>query len=332
MHLITPLKTAPILKPKIWGGKRLRLLGKQTESASRIGESWEISTREGDSNIIISGAFPGKTLRDAVSQFPEEILGSRLSASGFRELPLLVKFLDISGRISVQVHPDSATAKRFGETESAKMEAWYILDAQLESFIFLGCREGVTKSSFLTALQKGAPETCLVKMKPRKGDFLLIPPGTIHCAGGGLTIFEVSQNSDTTYRLHDWGREEPGRKLSLEKALSCVFGEEDKPRLAVTTCASRSQPQGAGASLACKEFSLEVVKLNRSACEVKLPSFATVTVASGSAQICAGGAQTELSLGESALLPASLARVQISADSSATLLLCRPNTPANSNR
>jgi mannose-6-phosphate isomerase len=242
-------------------------------------------------------------------------------------LPLLVKFLDISKRISIQVHPDSATVRRFGETETAKMEAWYILDAQPESFIFLSCQEGVTKNSLLTALQKGSPETCLVKMKPRKGEFLLIPPGTIHCAGGGLTIFEVSTNCDITYRLYDWGREVPDRKLSLQKALSCVFGEEDKPKTASPSRASVTHSQDAAATLICEEFSLQEVKLNRSDCEVELPSFATATVIFGSALIRAGDSLTELSLGESALLPASLERVQISADSPATLLLCSPNTP-----
>lgn len=248
-------------------------------------------------------------------------------ALGCHELPLLVKFLDVSERISVQVHPDSVTAKRFGETESGKMEAWFILDAQPESFIFLGCQKGVTKSSLITALQKGSPETCLVKIKPRKGELFLIPPGTIHSAGGGLTIFEVSENCDITYRIWDWEREDPGRKLSVEKALSCVFSEEDKLKPAFTPRPSLNRSEGAGATLTCPEFSLQEVKLNRSTCEVKLPSFATVTVIFGSAQIHAGDSPTELSLGESALLPACLNKVEFSADSPATLLLCSPNIP-----
>lgn len=202
------------------------------------------------------------------------------------------------------------------------MEVWYILEAQPESFITLGCQKGVTKDSLLEALQKGSPETCLVKIKPRKGELFLIPPGTIHSAGGGLTIFEVSENCDITYRLYDWGRGDPGRKLSVEKALSCVFGEEDKPKPAFTPHPSRNRSEGAGASLICPEFSLQEVKLNRSALEVELPLFATVTAIFGSVLIRAGSAITELSLGESALLPASLERVEITADSAATLLLC----------
>ncbi|MFH1421375.1 MAG: type I phosphomannose isomerase catalytic subunit [Planctomycetota bacterium] len=319
-----PIKTIPILKPKIWGGRRLLSFGKSALSNGKIGESWEISTRKDESNIIVNNVFAGKTLREIVRRYPEEILGKKLASRGITEIPLLVKFLDVSDRLSVQVHPDNISAKRFGEPEGSKMEAWYILDRKPDSFILLGCKKDLTKSSFLNKL-KSKPDSCWTLLKSDKRRFFLIPPGTLHSSGGGLTIFEVSENCDITYRVYDWDRKEgKERKCSIDKAVATIFRKDGRQKYTGLGKCLPARNSRKNRIVSSGKFSIEEIILNRSSYRFTLQTFAVLTVVSGQVQIKCSDKETEVLVGETVLLPAVLKKVEILSGLSSTMIVVKP--------
>ncbi len=198
-----------------WGGERLRALYGKTPPGDRAGESLELSAIPG----LESRDEAGKTLTELISQ-----LGSRLTGSGVgAPFPLLIKLIDAKERLSVQVHPDDAYAKeRHGKL--GKNEAWHILDARPGARLVLGLREGTgAKQLEAAALRGAATEGLLREVAVRAGETYYIPAGTVHAIGGGITLYEIQQSSDVTYRLYDWGRVDArgqGRELHLQDSLA----------------------------------------------------------------------------------------------------------------
>ncbi len=201
-----PMKLVPRLVEKPWGGRRIRdLFGKGPRADRPIGESWEFFDRPDGSSTIANGPLAGRTIA---------------SLRGERPVPLLLKIIDAREDLSVQVHPDEEAAEELaGE---AKTEAWYVIEARDGARITKGLRDGVDAPRFIRAAREGRAEECLHRFTPSPGDVVFLPGGTVHSIGAGVVLFEVQQNSDTTYRLHDWNR--PGldgrpRELHLEEAL-----------------------------------------------------------------------------------------------------------------
>lgn len=198
-----PLKLVPRLLPKPWGGRRIETaLRRRLPVASPVGESWEVFDRDGDSSEIANGPLAGRRLAELRGGAP---------------FPLLVKILDASETLSVQVHPDAETAAKFGG--QAKTECWFVVHAEPGAKVWRGLRDGVTKDDLAEAVAEGDVERVLHSFVVKPGDTVFVPAGTVHTIGAGVLLVEVQQNSDTTYRLHDWGR---GRELHVEKALASV--------------------------------------------------------------------------------------------------------------
>lgn len=233
-----PLVFRPILLPKVWGGDRLRSLGKILPPGTAIGESWELSDLastaasgaggQAQRSIIENGSLAGRTLQDAIVLWRDLLVSQdRLVAGGF---PLLIKFLDARENLSVQVHPDAAYAAAHPGA-ALKTECWYIMDAAPGAVIYKGLKPGVTAEIFsriaLAAAHAppGTPAAAdllaiLDAVPARPGDCHNLPSGTVHALGAGVLVAEVQTPSDTTFRLYDWGR--PGRELHLEHALACA--------------------------------------------------------------------------------------------------------------
>ncbi|MBM44305.1 MAG: mannose-6-phosphate isomerase [Phycisphaerae bacterium] len=218
----TPLTFAPILKPKVWGGRRLEHWGKQLPAAVNIGESWELADLppeiENGCSIVDEGTAAGTSLRRLVEQDPEGILG-RLSDSCRDGFPLLLKFLDARESLSVQVHPDAAYA-RANPGAHLKTESWLGLEAEPGAVIYKGVREGVTREDFASAIREGSVIDQLVEVPVKAGDVHDLPSGTCHALGGGVLVAEIQTPSDTTFRVFDWGRTD--RELHIEQALECI--------------------------------------------------------------------------------------------------------------
>ncbi len=312
---VYPLIFEPILKPRIWGGRRLATrLGKSLPEGERIGESWEVADLENAQSVVAAGPEKGKTLDGLVNSWGERLTGRAKLVDG--RFPLLIKFLDADGILSVQVHPDQAAARRMGGTVRVKHEAWYVIEALPGAFLYHGLCEGVDADQLRQAVIEGRVESVLRKIPARRGHCYDLPSGTVHALGGGLLVAEVQTPSDTTYRLYDWGRSDPAtgrpRELHLADALPCV-------RFAPT--APEQLPQHTASvwttmtSLCRSEsFVIERVRMVEGV-EMEIPHAEMVIwiVLEGRGTIvCEGGAEAvEFAVGQTVVLPAALKKGRV---------------------
>jgi len=232
---VYPLKSVPVFRPRIWGGRRLaEVFGKKLPPDQKIGESWEIADLPGGQSRIANGPFAGQMLGVVVRQHAEDITGARDFP---RQFPLLIKFLDAQDVLSVQVHPDPETCRRMGKGDP-KTECWYIIQAEPGAVIYKGFKEGVTRERFARAIEDGTAADLLAAVVVRPGECHFIPAGTVHSLGAGLLIAEVQTPSDTTYRVFDWNRlDESGRPrpLHIAEALESIHFDVTPDKLPVTT-------------------------------------------------------------------------------------------------
>lgn len=199
-----PITAKPILKEKVWGGRNL---SSYVDIKNRkIGEVWMLSDQKDNNSVITSGILKGSTLREAIDKYPVQILGPKLIKKYGKTFPLLFKFLDTNDITSLQVHPDDSYAKRAG-FPAGKTEMWYILKNRPGSSIFAGFMRKETKNTIKEAIKNNVLIKKLKKYITAKKDCFFIPSGMVHTIGKGNVIFEVQRNSDITYRIYDWGRE-----------------------------------------------------------------------------------------------------------------------------
>jgi mannose-6-phosphate isomerase len=235
-----PLRFERICLEKVWGGRRLeRTPGIPLPGLQPIGETWELVDRDDPCSVVASGNLKGRQLRDLVREHGDALLGrTRRTPEG--RFPLLIKFLDASEPLSVQVHPPSGTRGPLGE---GKSEAWYFLDTQADSRIWLGLRDGVTRDHLAKSAPKRAVLDHVREYPARKGEAVFVPGGTVHALGAGITLLEVQENADTTHRFYDWDRmglDGKPRDLQVEKAVASTVcgGDEARPRAATLETAA----------------------------------------------------------------------------------------------
>ncbi len=220
---MNPIEFKPLLKRIRWGGRRLgTMLGKQLGEEEDYAESWEVCDHGDDQSVVASGPFAGMKLNQLVREYARELFGSRNRPSQF---PLLVKFLDCNDRHSVQVHPDDSQVGKYYPKENGKTEAWVVISAEPDSFIYAGLKSGVTPEILKASLENGCIEDCLHRMTPSPGECYYIPAGTVHTLGGGVLVAEVQQSSDVTFRLYDWDRLDAQgnrRPVHIEQAMECI--------------------------------------------------------------------------------------------------------------
>jgi mannose-6-phosphate isomerase len=178
----------------------------------KIGEAW----LTGDNCVVSNGALARRTLAELSAEFGAELVGSAARDPG--RFPLLLKFLFPEDKLSVQVHPDDATAQQFGEPWG-KTECWYVAHAKPGAQIALGLKAGVTKGEFERSIHEKRAEELLNWVNVFQGEMIYVAGGTVHTLGPGSVIVETQQQSDTTYRLYDYGRPRP---LHLERGLASV--------------------------------------------------------------------------------------------------------------
>jgi mannose-6-phosphate isomerase len=236
-----PLRLQPAYKDYLWGGDRIpRVFGRDLPPG-RYAESWELSARPEGPSAVANGPLAGRPLADAIALDPRAQLGAGLEKAG---LPLLVKIIDARERLSVQVHPDDAGAARHGG--EAKTEMWYVLAAEPGAAVWCGLAEGVTRAAFEAAAASGHFEPLLRRIPIRPGDAIFVPGGRVHAVGEGALLLETQQNSNTTYRVYDWGRVGPdgrARALHVAEALRTIdWDDRGDPRVKpAVTRAGRNQ-------------------------------------------------------------------------------------------
>lgn len=226
-----PLRFAPIFQYRLWGGSRLGgILSEPLPGSDPIGEAWVLSDRTDHQSLVANGPQKGRSLGRLMDNSREQLMGKL--ASRFARFPLLLKFLDAQTMLSVQVHPSDAHPELIPAGDTAKTEAWVVIEADKGSRIYAGLRSGVTASILQNSLKGETIADHLVCVEPKPGDAVFIPAGTVHTLGDGVVVFEVQQNSDVTFRLYDWGHIDPKTKaprpLQVDDAFACInFGASD---------------------------------------------------------------------------------------------------------
>jgi mannose-6-phosphate isomerase len=319
--VLYPFTFQPIFKERIWGGRELeRLYAKPLPPGKPIGESWEISDRPDDASVIANGPLAGKTLRWLMENHAAEILGDAKSAAEGR-FPLLCKILDAREKLSLQVHPPASKAAELkGEP---KTEMWFITDAAPDANLYVGLKRGVTWTEFEKKISDGSVADCFHRIPVRAGDAMFLPSGRVHAIGEGLVIFEIQQNSDTTYRVFDWNRvglDGKPRELHIAQSLASIDFNDFEPKLAESNFAAAGKIQKR--SLVNDPlFNVETWKLNSSASALLKPKkLQIVAVTTGEIEIKSGSTVVKLSAGQFSLIPAGLERAEILAKSDAALL------------
>jgi len=246
------VKFTAIYQERVWGGRDLEsALGRKLPEGKTIGESWEIVDRE-EANSPLEGA--ARTLGDLRREETEWLMGPSWPAD--RPFPILVKWLDCQERLSLQVHPPAEVAPELGG--EPKTENWYIAAARPDAALLAGIRNGVTKAAFETALKEEQLEDLVCRLPSQPGDSLFVPSGRLHAIDGGNLILEIQQNSDTTYRVYDWGRvglDGQPRQLHVKESMASIDFEDFEPEL--------MKPSGKTAVLAdAAEFRLRRIELD----------------------------------------------------------------------
>lgn len=219
-----PLKFTPVYLERIWGGSLMsELLKRELPAGIRVGEAWEISDREGAESVVAEGPLEGVPLSALVKHYKRALLGKK--APDEERFPLLVKLIDAGERLSLQVHPDAQCCRRLADGSEPKTEMWYVIAARKGARIMAGLRPEVTKLRFTELFNTPEIEQLLQSYPSVPGDAYYIPAGLLHAIDAGNLLLEIQQNSNTTYRLSDWGRVENDgskRELHLRKGMEAI--------------------------------------------------------------------------------------------------------------
>lgn len=238
--MLYPLKFKPFFKEKIWGGNKIKsLLHRPVTNMTHCGESWEISAIEDNVSVVANGFFADNNdLNELIEVYMGELLGDKVYDKYGLGFPLLVKFIDATDDLSVQVHPDDKLAKeRYGM--NGKTEMWYVIQADEGAGLYVGFKEGVTRDQYWDAVDAGTVDQLLRFYPVKKGELYFIPAGTVHAIGKGVLLAEIQQPSDVTYRIFDWNRVDKNgnsRELHVEEAFDAIHFEENQSQNAETAC------------------------------------------------------------------------------------------------
>ena len=197
------VKLHPACKDYIWGGTKLKELYNKQTDMDPLAETWELSTHKDGQSEVVTGDDAGKTLSQYIEDKGWKVLGTE--CRDMKRFPVLIKFIDAKQPLSIQVHPDDEYAWRV-EGEPGKTEMWYILDAEPDAFLYFGVKRHTDREEFRKAIEDGTVLDLLRAVPVHKGDVFFIKSGTIHAIGAGIQICEIQQNSNTTYRVYDFGR------------------------------------------------------------------------------------------------------------------------------
>ena len=302
-----PLRFEPIYEYRLWGGRRLEhFLSAPLPGTEPVGEAWLLSDRDDHASRVSSGKLRGMSIADLLARWPQQMLG-RLSGQ-FKRFPLLLKLLDVNTPLSVQVHPSAADSSLTPAGDTAKTEAWVVLQSGPEALIFAGFKSAGTQEDLRRAIRDGTVADQLARFTPVPGDAVLIRAGTVHSLRD-VVVFEVQQNSDVTFRLYDWGHVDPRtsqpRPLQVEQAMACIdFGQGAVrpliPRVEAT------EPDFREKLIHCEQFDVTRISGHRpfSVGRVALPR--VLVCLDGSGRLVHEGEAYPVGKGDVLLLPAAV--------------------------
>lgn len=309
ISLRVPFKLEPAPVERVWGGSKVSdLFGWSAPVGTTVGEWWLLSFRSDCPSRAAEGPLAGKTMPQIAASHPS-LLGEDV------EPALLVKIIDSAAKLSVQVHPDDALAREMG-LDSGKTECWYYLDSTPGAQIYAGLRDRIdTASFFRLAASNPAPEVMtetLDSVPVRQGEITFIPAGLIHAIGENVVLLEVQQDSDTTFRIYDWGRPRQTHLPEAERAVA----RQEPPRTAVPGEDSE------GTLVDCPYFSMRRLTLGATGTlPAPGPVYSLATFLAGSGVLFSEGGESRFEAGDSYFLPASSEAVDLKTEGGATVVL-----------
>lgn len=305
------LKLTPAIKDYIWGGTRLSKEFDMVSFTDRQAEAWVLSCHEAGHSIVENGEDKGKTLAEVIAEKGKDCLGTNCEKFSF--FPILIKLIDARDNLSVQVHPDDDYAMKV-EGEYGKTEAWYIMDCDDDAEIIYGFKKDITKEEFRNSIEENTLLEYVNRVKVKKGDIFFIEAGTLHAICKGILLAEVQQNSNTTYRVYDYGRLQNGkpRELHVEKALDVTstkaIDASGKPM------GETLKKDGCCETLlsSCDLFTMKRLDIEEKATvTADSTSFVSLVCLEGNGVVMHGDTCVTLYKGESLFIPASYGEVEI---------------------
>ena len=298
------------LKSVLWGGDKIAAFKGIVLDRHNVGESWEISGLKNHESVVAGGEHAGTTLRQLITRYKGQVVGNRVYRKYGDEFPLLVKFIDASKDLSVQVHPDDDLARRRHNCRG-KTEMWYIIDAGQGASLLAGMSRTITPKEYLQHMSAGTLLDVLARHYTHEGDIFFLPSGRIHSIGAGNLLLEVQQSSDITYRVYDYDRIDSNgkpRELHTDLALDAID-------FTVSSDCLRHYPDRAGKISLINSIFFDVDRIMvRGDYLLRTPhdAFLCMMCIDGSVTIDHGTSQlTSLRRGESVLVPACVSALNI---------------------
>ena len=292
----------------IWGGTNLTKIGKRLEPGRKVAESWEVSDLDDNVSVVRAGPLAGKTLRELVAIYGEDICPK--SDNG--RFPVLIKYLDVQRRASLQLHPnDDFAYAHEGPDSCGKHESWYVMDAPPDALAVIGLKREVTKQMLQGALGDPRIESLLNFVPVAAGHFLDIPAGTLHCLLEGAIVCEIQQTSEHVYRFYDWGRvgdDGKPRTLHVEKGLAALRlpTTEDKDHCSQRTVV-RPDPSVINQPVVCRrgsEYNIDYLRLaGEFSMTVGEHHFHALNILQGVGTISYGAGEYPFQMGNTILVP-----------------------------
>lgn len=305
-----PLFLRPTLKDYLWGGTKLKTQFNKQSDLEKVAESWELACHKDGNSYILNGEFKGLTLSDYIEKNGKKVIGT--NGEKFDNFPVLIKLIDAKDNLSVQVHPDNDYAMRV-EGENGKTEMWYIVDCDEGASLLYGFKDNITPEEFKKRIEENTLLEVTNSVEVHKGDVFFIKSGTLHAIGKGIVIAEIQQNSNTTYRIYDYGRvgvDGKPRQLHVDKAIEVT-----------DLCPAKPYKTGDlinfdGYTLkelsSCEYFKVYNLQINDKAdLVVDKTSFNSLLVLDGNGSLEVNGKKYELIKGNSIFIPANFGGYRI---------------------
>ncbi len=297
------LRFQPIMKQTLWGGKRIATFKQFDCTNSNIGESWELSGVAGNETTCVT--MGGKSLNTLVAEYKDRLVGKANYERFGNEFPLLIKFIDAHQNLSIQVHPDDATALRQGKTRG-KTEMWYLMHSDAGAKLYSGLKQQITPEQYKTMVEDGSICDALAQYSVKEDDVFFLPAGRIHSIGSGCFLVEIQQTSDVTYRIYDFKRKDKDgnyRQLHTDEAAEAIdFTVYDDYRTLYTPCKNRAVEL-----VNCPYFTTNVYDINRPTPieTAKHDTFIILIVVKGEGTITTDeGEMTQVATGDTLLIAA----------------------------
>lgn len=313
-----PIKFKPILKQHIWGGETLLEMKKgqhiRVDKNKVYGESWDVSGIDGDISVISNGFFKGNNLQEAIEVYMGEIVGESVFERYGLSFPLLLKTLHCKDRTSVQVHPDDDLAAERHDS-CGKTEMWYVVSAEPGATLYIGFKDPkITREQYIDAVAQGTVADIIEPVSVKAGDAFLIPSGTVHSISGGVTLIEIQQPVDLTYRIFDWNRvDEKGNSRELHTAYA-VDAIDFTSNAAACKKEYKARTNEAVEIVKCDYFTCNILSVEGTAERnlSSLDSFVLYYCTEGSAEIVTDDGNETIRKGEVVLIPADANEITIS--------------------